>query len=242
MGDQLARDRAPVLPPHVAPTPQTTAGRAAAVRSCRWRCRSARRSRARHPSAGRCGRSPTGASAPPQSRRSPSTGSRQVSQLPQGALQRLAEILQQHLPTAAHRLAVASSASSFCRSIRFCWSGAPPASISWTSRGRVLQAVDHPDLRRQPVAAGAAGFLVIGLQALRRVEMGDEAHVGLVDAHAEGDGRRHHHAVVLQEPALVLRPHLGGQPGVIGQARRTLCRAGRRPCSPPPPPPRSVGG
>jgi hypothetical protein len=33
--------------------------------------------------------------------------------------------------------------------------------------------------------------------------MRDEAHVGLVDAHAEGDRRHHDHAVLAQEARLV---------------------------------------
>ena len=47
--------------------------------------------------------------------------------------------------------------------------------------------------------------------------MGDEAHVGLVDAHAEGDGGDHHHAVLAQEAVLVRCAHLGVQAGVVGQ-------------------------
>ncbi len=47
--------------------------------------------------------------------------------------------------------------------------------------------------------------------------MGDEAHVGLVDAHAEGDGRDHHHAVLLQKDVLVARPVAGLHAGVIGE-------------------------
>jgi hypothetical protein len=67
----------------------------------------------------------------------------------------------------------------------------------------VLQAVGHPGLRRQAVAAPAAGLLVVALDVLGHVQVGDEAHVGLVDAHAEGDGGAHHHAVVAQEAVLV---------------------------------------
>ena len=49
-------------------------------------------------------------------------------------------------------------------------------------------AIAHPGIGGLAVAAGAAGFLVIGLDRGRQVEMGDIAHIGLVDAHAEGDG------------------------------------------------------
>ncbi len=67
----------------------------------------------------------------------------------------------------------------------------------------VLQAVDHPRLGRFAVATGAAGFLIVGLDALRQIEMRDEAHVGFVDAHAERDGRDDHHRVVAQKAVLI---------------------------------------
>jgi hypothetical protein len=41
--------------------------------------------------------------------------------------------------------------------------------------------------------------------------MGDEAHVGLVDAHAEGDGRRHHHSSLRRTRLVALRD-LGSSP------------------------------
>jgi hypothetical protein len=66
-------------------------------------------------------------------------------------------------------------------------------------RDDVLQAVDQPGVRGQAVAAGAAGLLVVGLDGLRQVEVGDEAHVRLVDAHAEGDGGDDDHALLAQE-------------------------------------------
>ena len=47
--------------------------------------------------------------------------------------------------------------------------------------------------------------------------MGDEAHVGLVDAHAEGDGGDDHDALLLEEALLVLRALGGLETGVIGQ-------------------------
>ena len=56
----------------------------------------------------------------------------------------------------------------------------------------------------QAVAAGAAGFLVIALDVLRQIVVDDEADVGLVDAHAEGDGRADDAHLVAQEKLLVL--------------------------------------
>jgi hypothetical protein len=47
--------------------------------------------------------------------------------------------------------------------------------------------------------------------------MGDEADVGLVDAHAEGDGRDQTSPSVLRKRILVARRIAGVQPGMIGQ-------------------------
>ena len=86
----------------------------------------------------------------------------------------------------------------------------------------VGQAVGHPGAGGLAVAPGAAGLLVIGLDALRQIEMRDEAHVGLVDAHAERDGGDDHDAVLVDEAVLVAGAHAGVEAGVIGQRRR--CR------------------
>ena len=80
----------------------------------------------------------------------------------------------------------------------------------------VLQAVGQPGGGGQAVAAGAAGFLVVAFHRLGQVDVGHEAHVGLVDAHAEGDGGHHDHAVLAQEARLVGGAHLGAQAGVVG--------------------------
>mmetsp|Transcript_13468 Transcript_13468/g.33934 ORF Transcript_13468/g.33934 Transcript_13468/m.33934 type:complete len:340 (-) Transcript_13468:336-1355(-) len=53
-----------------------------------------------------------------------------------------------------------------------------------------LPKVEHGE-GGQPVAAGSPRLLVERLQALREVEVHHHAHVGLVDAHAKGDGGRH---------------------------------------------------
>ena len=83
----------------------------------------------------------------------------------------------------------------------------------------VGQAVAHPGVGRQTVAPGAAGFLVVTLDVLRQIEVRDEAHVGLVDAHAERDGGHHHDPVLAQETVLVAPAHRGVEPGVVGQRR-----------------------
>ena len=77
-------------------------------------------------------------------------------------------------------------------------------------------------IRRQTITAGTPGFLVVGFQALGQIEVGDEAHVGLVDAHAEGDGGDHDQPFLVEETLLVGGAHVIGQAGVIGQGRKTL--------------------
>src|SRR6266571_2284892 len=72
-------------------------------------------------------------------------------------------------------------------------------------------------LRRFAGTTGAAGLLVVGLEALGQVEMGDEAHVGLVDTHAEGDRRYHDDGIVADEALLVRAARRRIQPGVVGQ-------------------------
>jgi hypothetical protein len=86
----------------------------------------------------------------------------------------------------------------------------------------VLQSVAHPGIGRQPVAPGAPGFLVIGLDALRQVEVRDEAHVRLVDAHAEGDGGDHDDAFLVEEARLVRGAHAGVEARVVGQGVEAL--------------------
>ncbi len=88
--------------------------------------------------------------------------------------------------------------------------------------GDVGQPPGHHRGRRQAVAAGAAGLLIVGLEALGRVEVVDEAHVRLVDAHPERDRGDDDAHVIVDEPALGRAPDLRGQPGVIGQGTPTL--------------------
>src|SRR5713226_6788548 len=105
-------------------------------------------------------------------------------------------------------------ASSSSRRSPSAWASTSPmsASSSISTRRRAWRLIT-----RKPVAPGAAGFLVISLQALRRVEMDDEADIGLVDAHAEGDRRDDDDALLLEEAVLVALPRRRLEPGMIGQ-------------------------
>src|SRR5699024_2192864 len=81
----------------------------------------------------------------------------------------------------------------------------------------IAEAVDHPGVGGQSVASGATGLLVVALDGARQVEVGDEADIGFVDAHAEGDRGDYDDTVLAEEPGLVLRADLGRQHSVIGQ-------------------------
>ena len=69
--------------------------------------------------------------------------------------------------------------------------------------GEILRPPEEMRDRRFAIAAGAARFLIIALDRLGQAGMGDEAHVGLVDPHAEGDGGDHHHILAGDEGGLV---------------------------------------
>ena len=69
------------------------------------------------------------------------------------------------------------------------------------AKAHVVETIEGQRVGRRTVAPGAADLLVIGLDGFRQRRVGDEAHVGLVDAHPEGDGRAHDDPVFLQEPS-----------------------------------------
>ena len=156
-------------------------------------------------SAGR-GRRWTAACAPPRWRPRSAAGVRQLSQLPQGC-DCLAEVASSRTRRQSCASARASSASSLPRSTLLELLAGRALVDHAALVHHVLQAVGHPGVGRQAVAAGAAGLLVVALDVLGQVEVGDEAHVGLVDAHAEGDGGDHHDAVLAQEAVLVALAH-----------------------------------
>src|SRR5690606_7146770 len=82
--------------------------------------------------------------------------------------------------------------------------------------------IEEGALARLAVAAGPAHLLIPRLHVLRHVTVDDEAHVGLVDAHAERDGRDHDGDPVLLERLLVPGTLLAGQPGMVGARLRPV--------------------
>ena len=79
--------------------------------------------------------------------------------------------------------------------------------------GDVGRAIQGDALGRFAVAPAPADLLPIGLQAARRIGVDDEAHIGLVHPHAEGDGGDHDGALLgqkpLQPPVAFARVHAG---------------------------------
>ena len=78
-------------------------------------------------------------------------------------------------------------------------------------------AEEQEALAWESVTTGAAGFLIIALDVFWEIVMDDVADVGLVDSHAEGDGRRDDAHFVAKEEFLVARALGGSEAGVIGE-------------------------
>ena len=144
-----------------------------------------------------------------------------MSQLPQGSLgsPKWARSSCRRQPRVSH----SPSIESRCwPSRRLCWALPSEPCDHLPLLHDVGQAVGHPRGGGQAVASGASGLLVVALDALRQVEVRDEPHVGLVDAHAERDGGDHHDAVLAEEARLVGRPHRRRQAGVVRQGGDAL--------------------
>ena len=86
----------------------------------------------------------------------------------------------------------------------------------------VAHRIAHPCGSGVAIATSAAGLLVVRLHRARHVEVRHEAHVRLVDAHAERDRRGHHDALLLEEDILVARPRRRIHPGMIRQGAHAL--------------------
>ena len=82
--------------------------------------------------------------------------------------------------------------------------------------GGVAEAEEQQGLGGQTVAAAAPGLLVVALDGLGQVVVHDEAHVALVDAHAEGDRGDDHRDLVPREGVLDAPPLVRRQAGVVG--------------------------
>ena len=92
----------------------------------------------------------------------------------------------------------------------------------------VAHRIAHPRGGGVVIASSAARLLVVGFDRARHVEMGDEPHVGLVDAHAERHGRGHHDAILFQKHVLVVRAGARIHPRMIGQRANTTFIEPRR--------------
>ena len=67
----------------------------------------------------------------------------------------------------------------------------------------VLKPINHPRIGRHAITPRAAGFLIVRLDSFRQVEMCDEADVGFVDSHTEGDCRDDDYALFAEEARLI---------------------------------------
>ena len=72
------------------------------------------------------------------------------------------------------------------------------------------------------VAAGAARLLIVAFEALGYVVVDDKPHVGLVNAHAKGDGSHNDVELLFEKVVLGLRAQLRVQPGMIGCRLETI--------------------
>ena len=90
---------------------------------------------------------------------------------------------------------------------------------------RSREVVENDAAAFAAVAPGAARFLIVAFQAVRAGAVDDEAHVGLVNAHAEGVGGDQRVQVAV-EPALLHLVALGGVEAGVVQAR-PFCRRRR---------------
>ena len=135
----------------------------------------------------------------------------------------LAEIAEQCLAAAADRLAEADQRLGFL-ALDAALALVDIAGLDEPAQiHHIGDAVGHPGVGGQPVAAGAAGLLVIGFEVFRHVEMRDKADIGLVDAHAERDRGDDDYAFLAQKALLVAGADLGRR-GRRGRA------APSRPC------------
>ena len=88
--------------------------------------------------------------------------------------------------------------------------------------GDVSRAVQEQALRRQSVAACAAGLLVIGLDRSRQLSVDHRSNVGSVHAHAEGIGGDDHDLRVIPKMVVGSRTQIGVHSRMIAKRRPAL--------------------
>ena len=139
-----------------------------------------------------------------------------------------AEVAEQHAAAAGGGLGVAHHAVELVQLDAHVIGGVGTgrdAALDEAARdGCVAEAEEQEGLGGQAVAPRPAGLLVVALDVLGQVVVHHEAHVALVDAHAEGDGGDHHGGLVAGEGVLHRGALLGRHAGVVGGGRH----AGRR--------------
>ncbi len=101
------------------------------------------------------------------------------------------------------------------RSLRALSVSSPLRSSMMPPLHEVGRRVDEHAFGFETVAAGTARFLLIVLERLWRAGVHDEADVGAVDPHAEGDGRDDDVDLFVEEEILVAAAFAVVQPGVI---------------------------
>ena len=127
----------------------------------------------------------------------------------------LSEVIEQHLPAALAGL-----------SVRHCLHQQLPANLLLRDRFSeheflkfldVLVAVICDAVRQLAISSGAAGLLVISLNALGNVVVDHETDVRLVDTHSEGNRGDDDVHIFHQETVLVFRSRLGIQSRMVGK-------------------------
>ena len=81
-------------------------------------------------------------------------------------------------------------------------------------------------IRRQAIAPGAAGFLIVAFDVFWQIRVDDPAHVRFIDAHAEGDRGADDAGLIAQKRILIARAFGGFHSGVIGERGNPLCAEG----------------
>ena len=96
-----------------------------------------------------------------------------------------------------------------------CLVGSIAAVYQKAAHAKIVAVPQQVTAGRVAIAAGAARFLIVGLDALGHVVMDDIANVGLVDAHAKGVGGNHHLNVVVDKGALALAAGVVAHAGMV---------------------------